>query len=117
MLKNVRYSMIMLHFSSEEHLMAKYGYPGLKEHKKEHSEFKKKVLPMMSEFMDKHPYDIVPEADILVDYLKEMELLIPLPTVFHHEAWLLDLSLLLFLSSFFTFQEKSSHLQNFVIVL
>jgi hemerythrin len=34
----------ILHFTSEETLMESFGYPGLEEHRKEHEEFKKKIL-------------------------------------------------------------------------
>ena len=34
---------MLYHFSSEEHLMDKYDYPDLEEHKNEHEEFKARV--------------------------------------------------------------------------
>jgi hemerythrin len=42
----------LYHFTSEEHLMAKYGYPELDEHKKEHKKFRVKILSMKDDCLD-----------------------------------------------------------------
>ena len=40
---------VVFHFTSEEHLLAKYGYPGLDKQEKEHTEFKARVAKYKAE--------------------------------------------------------------------
>ncbi len=42
----------LYHFTSEEHLMAKYAYPEIDEHKKEHKKFRVKILAMKDRCLD-----------------------------------------------------------------
>ena len=42
----------LYHFTSEEHLMQKYGYPDIEEHMKEHKKFRIKILAMKDRCLD-----------------------------------------------------------------
>lgn len=42
----------LYHFTSEEHLMKKYDYPGMDSHLKEHKEFRVKIMRFKNEFLE-----------------------------------------------------------------
>ncbi len=46
---------ILFHFSSEEHLLAKYGYADLEQHVEEHERFKAKVDEFKRKYSDDKP--------------------------------------------------------------
>jgi len=60
------------HFSTEEKLMTKYGYPELSIHKKEHESFKKKV----KEFVERKAKGEVTLSVEIMNFLKDW--------LFHH---------------------------------
>ena len=58
----------LYHFTSEEHLMQKYGYPDIEEHKQKHHKFRMKILGMKENCLDTHGAACRQE---LLDYLEE----------------------------------------------
>ena len=42
----------LFHFQAEEELMSNHLFPGLDEHKKEHEEFRKKIVEFLDAFLD-----------------------------------------------------------------
>ena len=57
----------LYHFTSEEHLMMKYGYPELEQHKKEHHKFRVKILSVKEKCLADH------SDDSRVELLKYLE--------------------------------------------
>ena len=58
----------LYHFTSEEHLMQKYGYPEIAEHLKEHHKFRVKILSVKEKCLTDHSDDTRAE---LLKYLED----------------------------------------------
>ena len=62
---------MMFHFSSEEHLLAKYGYKGLDKHVEEHLRFKARVDELKRQ-TNKNRHEMVKDLKSFVDeWIKE----------------------------------------------
>jgi len=74
-LKNLGYVLTMLevyvvfHFTSEEYLLSKYGYPGLNKQEKEHGDFKAKVARFKAQSADDKIRLAGEVKDFLYDWL------------------------------------------------
>ncbi|MCP3922531.1 MAG: hemerythrin family protein [Desulfobacterales bacterium] len=55
------------HFKSEEDLMIEHGYPHLEQQKKQHKEFREKVLKLCTATS----YEVEAVPQVLLDYLKQ----------------------------------------------
>jgi len=58
------------HFDTEEALLAKHGFPGLEEHKKEHEMFRKKIVAFLDTFLDTEMDVTMDMAQYLATWLK-----------------------------------------------
>jgi hemerythrin-like metal-binding protein len=57
----------LYHFTSEEHLMQKYGYPDLEEHIREHKKFRLKILSVKDKCLSP---DNIECRKMLLEYLE-----------------------------------------------
>jgi hemerythrin-like metal-binding protein len=60
----------LYHFSTEEELMSRHGFPGLVEHKKEHDEFRKKITHFVDVFVDSDQNVALEMAEYLFTWIK-----------------------------------------------
>ncbi len=58
------------HFSSEEHLLAKYGYADLEQHVEEHERFKAKVDEFKRKYSDNKPKLALEISDWLTEWIE-----------------------------------------------
>ena len=62
----------LYHFTSEEHLMAKYNYPDINEHIKEHKKFRIKILALKAKYLESTDKEVAKElAKFLEDWLQK----------------------------------------------
>ena len=62
---------VLFHFSSEEHLLAKYGYANFEEHVGEHLKFKSKVEEFKRQYTESRPELAVRIRDYLYEWIGE----------------------------------------------
>ena len=59
------------HFETEEGLMALYAFPGLEEHRKEHEEFRRKIVGFLDAFLDAQTDVAMDMVQYLVQWLQD----------------------------------------------
>lgn len=58
------------HFETEEQLMAQHGFPGLEEHKREHEDFRRKIIEFLDAFLDAQTDVAMDMVQYLVSWIR-----------------------------------------------